>query len=138
MSNQKNLLDFVNDPKNLDKAIEGSMEKRQAIIDQANTLTIEQRLEEILSWGVRATEKWKINQAGKYNPAEYADEIFGGERAKSKQALLQLLNEARIDELGNIELAPVGETRIHVQGDGDKTGDFVTIRERIAQLEENK
>jgi len=60
--------------------------------------TIEQRLDEILSWGVRATEKWKINQAGKYNPAEYADEIFGGERAKSKQALLQLLNEARIDE----------------------------------------
>ena len=57
--------------------------------------TIEQRLDEILSWGVRATEKWKINQAGKYNPAEYADEIFGGERAKSKQALLQLLNEAQ-------------------------------------------
>jgi len=46
------------------------------------------------------------------------------------------INQALIDELGNIELAPVGETRIHVQGDGDKTGDFVTIRERIAQLKE--
>jgi len=76
-----------------------------------NYLTIEQRLKDILG-----EEDYK-----------YTDK---------PHKLLQLLIEVVIDELGNIELAPVGETRIHVQGDGDKTGDFITIRERIAQLKE--
>jgi len=136
MSNQKDLLDFVDNPDNLNRAIEGSMEKRQAIIDQANTLTIEQRLEEILSWGVRATEKWKINQAGKYNPAEYADEIFGGERAKSKQALLQLLNEARIDEATHFVVLTDGVKHEVVYK--QTQDEYLTKDERIAQLMENK
>ena len=82
MSNQKNLLDFVNDPKNLDKAIEGSMEKRQAIIDQANTLTIEQRLDEILN--------------------THLQDFKAGHDDKFRDSFLQLLSEARIDELATL------------------------------------
>ena len=48
MSDQDKLLDFVNDPENLKKAVEGSMEKRQKIIDQASDQTIKQRLRDIL------------------------------------------------------------------------------------------
>ena len=47
MSDQDKLLDFVNDPENLKKAVESSMEKRQKIIDQASDQTIEQRLDRI-------------------------------------------------------------------------------------------
>jgi len=60
--------------------------------------TIEQRLDEILSWGSRATEKWNIHKAGKNDPAQYADEIFGGERAQAKQNLYQLISREVIGE----------------------------------------
>jgi len=75
---------------------------------------------------------------------EVRHRVAGFRTTKGYKEAMQLIQQhtqeaeqlSRIDELGNIELAPVGETRIHVQGDGDKTGDFVTIRERIAQLKE--
>ena len=73
-------------------------------------------------------------------PDEKLREILGEDdwRYTEKPSKIQaLITKAKIDELGNIELAPVGETRIHVQGDGDKAGDFVTIRERLTQLKEN-
>ena len=35
---QEKLRDFIRDPKNIAKAVEGSMDKRNAVIDQANTL----------------------------------------------------------------------------------------------------
>jgi len=35
---QEKLRDFIRNPKNIAKAIEGSMDKRNAVIDQANTL----------------------------------------------------------------------------------------------------
>jgi len=93
MSNQKNLLDFVNDPKNLDKAIEGSMEKRQAIIDQANTLTIEQRLDKALN-NLRSRvdeSQIEMDDDGDASYVYCTNVAFD----KQKQAILQLLNETK-------------------------------------------
>ena len=87
MSNQKDLLDFVDNPDNLNRAIEGSMEKRQAIIDQANTLTIEQRLDELIPC---------INCGSQADNADgFGSCTCGNERRR--QSILQLLNKARIE-----------------------------------------
>ena len=101
MSNQKNLLDFVNDPKNLDKAIEGSMEKRQAIIDQANTLTIEQRLDKALN-NLRSRvdeSQIEMDDDGDASYVYCTNVAFD----KQKQAILQLINEAQQATITELE-----------------------------------
>jgi len=87
MSDQDKLLDFVNDPEDLKKAVESSMEKRQKIIDQASDQTIEQRLDEILNndFGANHHELRSLKEVKSWKSFN----------EQTKQSLLQLLNKAR-------------------------------------------
>jgi len=88
---QDKLLDFVNDPENLKKAVEGSMEKRQEIINQASDQT-NKEIEAILTigflYGIQSDflpkEEIAHRVAGYKNTAGYKE---------SRVVLLQLLNE---------------------------------------------
>ena len=98
MSNQKDLLDFVDNPDNLNRAIEGSMEKRQAVIDQANGQTIEQRLDQILErLYISAWVEGSNYDEDELETAETPSDNELRKTARAKQALLQLMNEARIE-----------------------------------------
>ena len=100
MSDQKKLLDFVNDPENLKNAVEGSMAKRQKIIDQASDQTIELKIEDAMNIIIEISEASSVGEITCAQFNELAQEQF--------QALLQAVNEARKDEVrlytNNIEL----------------------------------
>jgi len=97
------LLDFVNDPENFRKAAEGSMAKRQEIIDQASDQT-DKQIEAIL--GI----EWNEHLGVYVQPThKYLAPMPFEERVKKLNSLTaQAVNEARKDEVrlytNNIEL----------------------------------
>ena len=131
MSDQKKLLDFVNDPENLKKAVEGSMEKRQEIIDQASDQT-NKEIEAIL--GI----EWNEHLGVYVQPThKYLAPMPFEEQVKKLNSLaVQAVNEARIDEATHFVVLTDGVKHEVVYK--QTQDEYLTKDERIAQLMENK
>ncbi|MDB5556980.1 MAG: hypothetical protein JWL86_6964 [Rhizobium sp.] len=98
---QQKVIDFITDPKTIAKAVEGSMEKRQAVIDNQSDW-----LDEVLDGFADAIQIYLYiyNQQGTVSPSDGA--IVDKAHSNTKQAIQAKIDQAvlagRIDELNEI------------------------------------
>jgi hypothetical protein len=88
---QADLLAFVTDPKNIKKAVEGSMEKRQALMDKSDDEGLREEIIDIL-------DKYEVYMLNVLKRGKFHDELLA--------LISQKVTEARIDELERVACTP--------------------------------
>lgn len=87
MVKQQDVIDFMNDPENIKKAVEGSMDKRIKVLDSTKSQTDNTELDKLVDW---------ILHEPAYTKAEMRDKIA--------QLLKEQDIKSRIDELMKMEI----------------------------------
>ena len=84
MEEQEKLIDYINNPDNIKKAVEGSMEKRQAVIDSKQRKKVEYKELTHTRIAIESLDKAKVIVASgtKYRNVAHLIEVLVDREAK--------------------------------------------------------